>query len=78
MSDWVLCLFLFSNEFKSVILLITTMTLKPVKLTHPELSLLLNLLNQASVQGIENVRVVLAVADKLTALLPAESDTTNA
>jgi len=37
-----------------------------------------NLLNQASVQGIENVRVVLAVADKLTALLPVESDTTNA
>ncbi|MBP04875.1 MAG: hypothetical protein CMA72_08860 [Euryarchaeota archaeon] len=71
-------MFLFSNEFKSVIRLITTMTLKPVKLTHPELSLLLNLLNQASVQGIENVRVVLAVADKLTALLPAESDTTNA
>jgi len=65
-------------EFKSVIPLITTMTIKPVKLTHPELSLLLNLLNQASVQGIENVRVVLAVADKLTALLPVESDTTNA
>ncbi len=34
------------------------MTIKPVKLTHPELSLVLNLLNQASVQGIENARVV--------------------
>jgi len=61
-----------------VVLLITTMTLKPVKLTQPELSLVLNLLNQASVQGIENARVVLGLADKLTALIPVESDTTNA
>ncbi|MDA8718687.1 hypothetical protein N9M03_00645 [bacterium] len=54
------------------------MTLKPVKLTQPELNLVLNLLNQASVQGIENARVVLGLADKLTALIPVESDTTNA
>jgi len=60
------------------------MTLKPksVSLTQPELNLVLNLLNQASVQGIENARVVLGLADKLTALIPvfdpSESDTTNA
>ncbi len=54
------------------------MSIKPVKLELSELNLVLNLLNQASVQGIENARVVLALADKLTALLPDESDTTNA
>ena len=51
---------------------------KSVKLSLPELHLLLNLLNQASIQGIDNARVVLALADKLTAVLPEESDTTNA
>jgi hypothetical protein len=51
---------------------------KSVKMTLTEITLMLNLLNQASIQGIENARAVLGLADKLTAMIPAESDTTNA
>ena len=61
-----------------VVLTATMTNTKSVKMTLAEITLMLNLLNQASVQGIENARVVLALADKLAALLPAESDTTNA